>query len=164
MNLSEHVKLKIRDLLTNRLYRGRFENCFHKDKDHTSKRGGYGRVWNVMCIEALEGLRDKQYEYVAVKEIVLNYETDYRAKELYTRSKSVSEDSARTLQFLTACQEAVLQSTELRHRNIIRCLCSWVEPPTDETVSIDDLIDIVNAPSLGPRRLREAMTATRGKY
>ena len=169
MNLSPTIKDRIQTLLREKIRADEhFKDGYEELPQHTGeterwpKRGAFGFVHRMLRMEDLEE--------VAVKVIELNYRTtDFLDRNLSKRSKSVSSDSDLTFDFLSACQEAVLQShEEFHHPNIVRCYESWIQPPTENTskwqdnIDVDLLLDFVNNEEL-TSDIRKCLKAAKGK-
>ena len=175
MNFSIDIREAITDLILKNMGGtaanpnvGRWNDTYTINKEKSNwngpKRGRFGVVYKATR------KKEESEKAVAVKEIALNLQSDYRALGLSRFSPSVRNDSTATFNFLMACQESVLQSSEdFQHYNIVKCYDSWIEqPPSEDTeedrerLDPEALIDFVNGDEL-TERIRSNLELAKGK-
>lgn len=172
MNFSEDIREAVKKLIRDNVHPDEVDDkgarTSHLDKNYVEipdaepKRGAYGKVLKMMRMEDLQ--------VVAVKEIELNLKTDYADTRavINRRTQSVKHDTEAVFDFLMACQEAVLQSSEeMHHPNIVRCYESWVRPPYDDPewethMDPESLIDFIEDDKQITSQMKRCLTTAKG--
>ena len=174
MNFSTDIRKAITNLILENIggttanpNAGRWNDTYTKIEGSSDwkgpKRGRFGVVYKAIR------KKEESEKAVAVKEIALDFKSDFKAPGLSRLSPSVQNDTAATFNFLMACQESVLQSSEdFQHYNIVKCYDSWIEQPSSEDTEEDRkrldpeaLIDFVNGDEL-TERIRRNLEVAKG--